>query len=349
VTTTIADVYNKGALAPTVDPVSLAASHVHFDQLSGRATLEKVLFDSLRSPEATRWELCGPDGAGKSSTFSRLIHDLTRLKDSNYEVLMLDVGDPSVLRGELEFAQHVIATIAGQSHRFASPVQELIELAGADELTVEAAKVTHRSKAGVDAGVAQASYAYDLTERFAKRSWGSQPARSKSDLRDIVTELKHVDRRLVVVIDDTEKFALTRDGTVDDDALTGLAAKAIPLLAVLDVDVLVATHPRFTSPAMEGARKKWLKHIEIPALSMTDNQLPLGAIVDKHLRAHEVDASWQEVFYPTVLHQLQSTYLACDRNLRHVLDLAQNAVACAHHEGVQLVDTPHLYAAQAGT
>jgi hypothetical protein len=350
VSQTVAEVHRKSALASTVDPVLLAASHVHFDQLSGQATVEKALFDALTSPQPARWELCGPDGAGKSSTFARLIQDVTRLKGSSYEVLMLDVGDPEVLKSELAFCRHVIGTIASQSHRFASPIQEQIKLAGADQTTVNLPKQTHASSIRADAGVVSASYGYNLTERFETLSWGTQPARAKNDVRAIVGDLQRAGRRLVVVLDDTEKFALTSDGEIDEEALGGLARHAIPLLADLDVDLLVATHPRFSSsPALQLASEKWLKHTEIPPLSMEGRHaFPLGEIIDKHLRARGVQASWREVFEESVIYQLQSIYFVWDRNLRRVLDLAHEAAGHAHLETkTKLVGPRHVYAAQA--
>jgi hypothetical protein len=344
----ITEICTRGALASTVNPVELAASHVHFDQLSGRATLEKVLFDALRGPAKACWELCGPDGAGKSSTFSRLIHDLTRLEESPYEVLMLNVGDPKVLTSTHEFAQHVIATIANQAHRFASPVQEEIAQAGADQITRTPARRSHRSQIEADAHLLRIGYTLDLSERFDELSWGAQPARAAGDLQAIIQALKGAGRRPVVVIDDTEKFALTKDGTVDEKALTNLAAVAIPTLADLDVDLLVATHPQFsTNKALGRARQKWLKHNEIPTLAMAKAQtLPLGTIIDRHLLAHDMKLRWSEVFEETVVHQLQSLYLACERNLRHVLNLAQDAVVQAEQASAQLVCAEHLYSAQ---
>jgi hypothetical protein len=200
-----------------------------------------------------------------------------------------------------------------------------------------------------DAGVVSASYGYNLTERFETLSWGTQPARAKNDVKAIVGDLRRAGRRLVVVLDDTEKFVLTADGNVDEAALGGLARHAIPLLTDLEVDLLVATHPRFSSsPALQRASEKWLKHTEIPPLSMEGQcAFPLGEIVDKHLRARGVHASWGEVFEVPVIHQLQSVYFAWDRNLRRVLDLAHEAVGHAHHEAkAKLVSTRHVYAAQ---
>lgn len=348
----VAEVHRQSALASTVDPLLLAASHVHFDRLSGKFTVEKALFDALRGPEPARWELCGPDGAGKSSTFARLIQDITRVRGGAHEVLMLDVGDPDVLRSELAFSQHMISTIASQSHRFASPIQEQIRLAGADQVTLSPTTYRHDAAVKASAGMLSVSYGFNLTERFETLSWGAQPAKARNDVNAIVSVLRGAGRRLIVVLDDTEKFALTSDGNVDEDALKGLARHALPLLVQLEVDLLVATHPRFAaSPALERARDKWLRHTEIPALAMDRGQAPpLGEIIDKHLDARGVRARWQDVFEGAVVHQLQSIYLVYERNLRRVLDLAHEAVGRACEESpATLVAPRHLYAAQLPT
>lgn len=337
------------ALEPIMDYALLAASHVHFDQLSEGPQLEKRLFDSLQRVPPARWEICGPAGSGKSSTLSRLIRDLTSLDGSVYEFLILDVGDPSVLTSDQVFAKYVIDTIAGQANRFAGPVQEQIERSSADEVTLEPVKRSHHSqvRAGVP-GVVEAEYAFDLGERFLKLKWGEQGNRAKTDLKAIIETLKRDKRRPVVVIDDTEKYALTETGDVNEQALTGLAKHAIPLLGGLNIDLLVATHPAFaSSKAMQLTQAKWLKQSAIPILAMDDKSPPpVAAIIDKHLRARGIDSGWADVFQPTVIHQLQSTYLAAKRSLRRVLALAQGAVERAHANKAKIVEPYHLYAAQ---
>ncbi len=345
----LTEAHRAAALASTVDPVALAAAHVHFDRLSGTAELEHVLFNALRGSAAARFEIHGPDGAGKSSTIARVVRDLTALDDAAHEALWLSVGDPRALDGTLAFAQHLIATVAGQAYRFASNIQAAIQGAGADEVTVHEEQTTRHAEIAVDARVISGRYGLDLAERFSDLKWGAQPQSAKSDLEAIVTALRVAGRRPLVVIDDTEKFALTADGAIDEEALVGLVAHAIPMMAELGVDVLVATHPRFAGcAAYEKARTKWLKRTSIPSLSLrVDDGLPLGAIINRHLAAHGVQSRWSEIFEPTVLHQLQTLYFANDRNLRTVLDRAQASVDIGAADAAALVRPNHLYRALA--
>ena len=254
-----------------------------------------------------------------------------------------------MLTSDQVFAKYVIDTIAGQANRFAGPVQEQIERSSADEITLEPRKQQHHSqvRAGIPE-VIEAEYALDLDERFLKLKWGEQSNRAKTDLKAIIETLKLDNRRPVVVIDDTEKYALTETGDVNEQALTGLAKHAIPLLGDLNIDLLVATHPAFAnSKAMQLTRGKWLKQSEIPTLAMKqESHPPLAEIIDKHLRAQGIEGAWADVFHPTVIHQLQSTYLATKRSLRRVLALAQSAAEKAHANRSEIVQPYHLYEAQ---
>jgi hypothetical protein len=343
----VTEAHRAGALASTVDPAALAVAHVHFDRLSGTANLEHVLFNALQGATAARFEIHGPDGAGKSSTIARLVRDLTALDGAAYEVLWLSVGDPRVLDGTLAFAQHLIATVAGQAYRFASDVQAVIESAGAEEVTVHEEQTTRHAEMAVDVRVISGRYGLDLTQRFRDLKWGAQAQSARSDLQAIITALHAAGRRPLVVIDDTEKFALTAGGVIDEEALVGLVAHAIPMLADLGVDVLVATHPRFGEcAAYERSRTKWLKRAVIPPLSLqVDGGLPLGTIIDRHLTTSGVQSSWREIFEPTVLHQLQTLYFVNDRNLRTVLDCAQAAIDIGAADGAPLVKSNYLYRA----
>jgi Cdc6-like AAA superfamily ATPase len=147
--------------------------------------------------------------------------------------------------------------------------------------------------------------------------------------------------RPVVVIDDTDKFA-DPDGAVDEASVDGLFDNAIRLLADLQIDFVVAVHPRFQPSA--GYRKvadKFLHpRLAIPFLPI--EQRFLVKILDGHLRARDIEGRAADFFEPPVIDTLQGTYGAHGRDLRYVLHLAHRAAAAAYADNASVVTLSHL-------
>lgn len=182
---------------------------------------------------------------------------------------------------------------------------------------------------GIEGGFAAAKVKYQTTlqKRSREYTFGTDPARSRGALIDIVELMREEGARPVVLIDDTDKFAPGDD--IDETAVPGLFDHAVQSLAELKIDFVVAVHQRFqATDAYQRVSVKYLStRLEVPYLAI--ERRPLLAILDRHLVAAGLELRAAEVVDEAAIDTLQGIYGGRGRDLRQVLHVAHRAAAVA--------------------
>lgn len=297
---------------------------------SAESLLTGALTDTNRS---ARVQLVGPSGAGKTSLILRVATDLaTTAAEQQHQVLILRIGDPAALASADAFRKHVIDTIAVQRHQFSSVDQKLIVAAAADEVTVTGAQTDKR----VTVGFAPVRYMTGLKDAYTAHKYGKSGPQLRQDLQDIVGLIRQEGYRPVVVIDDTEKWA-PADGQLDEDAIAGLYHHGIRALHdLVDIDIVVATHPRFDEVprAREVAALIGMDTIAVDELETDANDPPLAKILKRRLTQARIAADLHTLIDPGAVIQLQTLYhLNGIHNLRKTLQITHQAASDALARG----------------
>ena len=334
---------------PHGDREFLVAVHVGSDQL-GAGTRpqgpEAELFRALRwssSDQPPRVRINGEAGSGKTSLILRGLSDAPAA--GPLEALILRCGeDPEQLSSESAFAGYVINAIRAQG-RFASV--DLDRLAAAMSSTGQTGSaVTHSGTVG--GGALPAQYGLSWTEPINNFENEPNPQQRRTLLVDELTAAAKK-TRLVIVVDDTDRFVMPgADGTPDDLSITNLFRYGINFLAELPVAVIVAVHPYYDNvPAvLETCARTGVISVEVPRLSADRQPLPLNAILDKRLELGGHDERADSMFEYAALAQLQAIYFEGARHdLRAVLRLSERSAQIAAEARAHLVTVQHVQTA----
>ena len=341
----VAEIVARRALEPTTDPAELARAHERLKSLSD-VDVERDLFQALTAAAPCQAEVRGPTGSGKSSCIMKVVGDISNIAGPpSYEVLMVRAGDAdSILGSPGQFAHHLLDVIRSQGFRFASAVQDQLRRVGADETTATDPIRTRTASVQGDAKVVKVTYQEALQRAYEQRTYGQDPARSRQELEDVLTIIRAEHVRPVVVIDDTDKFAVPRPAGVDADAVDGLFSNGVRVLDDLRVDYVVAAHPRFIGVSgYDAAAGKFLRtRLEIPWFDL--ERRPLSAILAKHLRAHGIEADPDAIVSETALAALWGLY-SSEQNLRDTLEVAHRAARRADDRRGETIEDKDVSAA----
>jgi hypothetical protein len=346
---TLADVVFANALEPTTDPVALAKAHASLTDLAG-VPIERQLFAALNREDAhCAAEVVGPTGSGKSSCIMRVVSDISALAQSPHEVLLLSAGDAeSTLGDQAEFAYYLVDLLRSQGFRFSTEIQDQLAQVQPAETLVKDPVITHTGKLEGGLPVARASYQGALEEAHTERTFGKNPAQARQDLEDILKVMRQHGARPVVVIDDTDRFVDPSDGTREHEAtVDALFNNAVRLLDQLRLDFVVAVHPRFRGTSgYEMATTKLLRtRLNIPFLEHTEDMNPIGKVLNKHLRAHEIDTPVDEMMSVQAGASLYGAYATNGQDIRDVLAIAQQAATRAQDAEASRIEAQHVAAA----
>lgn len=335
--------------ASVTAPADLVDLYVPSDRLIGlrgdhrpEAQLMRAL---ANQPPPQFVRVVGQSGTGKTSMTLRVLADLARRETSNvgrpHEVLMFNVGDdPARLVSPAVFMRTIVQLVARQGHRFGSVDPDVLRAAAADERTHTGPQVDHT--ATIDAKVV--SYSAGLKEAYETAKFGDDPARAREDFEDVL-QLVSVEHRPVIVIDDTEHFVGRGVDGVDAESVSNLFDHAVRTLADLQrVDVVIAMHPRYeeVDAVREVTDRFGFLRVDVPSLPAERQAPGLGAILQRRLERHNIDAALDDVVAPETLQQLETVYFLKAHDLRQVLDLAARAATAAYRDAAERVERRHL-------
>ncbi len=298
------------------------------------------LMDALVNHDSPqRVHVVGPSGAGKTSLILKVVGDLARRElPIQHEVLILRVGDrPESLTSPEAVMKLVLDTIAVENHRFANVDPQILQDASADQRTHTPTQVEHR--AGLTAPVA--SYSASLREAYDTAGFGQNPARVRHDLEDVLGQVKAAGYRPVLVLDDTEKFVSPgSDGKLDTASVENLYHHGVRVLGELQVDLVVAMHPRFeqVDRVLEVVERLAMTQIAVPELPAEAEPPALRAILERRMQRDEIDGELEDVITPAAVEDLQVLYHDRDRDLRSVLKVAHSAAGHAVARDATLIE-----------
>lgn len=328
---------------PLANPEHLVAVHVSSEQLgvaTGDERPEAQLYRSLLDTTETtpaRVAIHGDGGSGKTSLILRASSEAAKAPGA-LDVLILRCGeDPARLASTASFIDYMIGTLQSQTS-FSSIDQERLARATG---TVDATPPTATHSAAVGGGAVPAVYRFDWKEAVESFSF----ERSGEERRQIlIDQIGKAARhgRLVVVVDDTDRFAAEGpDGKIDEDSISNLFQHGIDFLLALPVAVLVAVHPAYRDvPAVQRITQRGgFEHLEVPLLPADAVPPPLTKVLDRRLTVGGFDGiRAEDLFEPAALAQLQGPYFEGARHdLRQALRLVELSVSKAITRGASTV------------
>jgi len=325
--------------------------YVRSGELGLATRADVTLMEALSEQQPPqRLHVVGPSGAGKTSLILRVVVDLVRRQlDVEHEFLILRVGDrPERLGSPEEVMKMVLDTVAVEGHRFSNVSSEVLQAAAADERTQTPAQL--EQQAGLAAAVV--SYTATLKEAYETIGIGQNAARVRHDLEDVLTQVINAGYRPVLVLDDTEKFVSPGpDGKVDETSVENLYHNGVRVLGELDIDLVVAMHPRFETVdrVTEVIERLAMPRIDVPELPADADDPALARILERRMQRDGVDAALETVIDRAAVEELQVLYHERDRDLRSVLKLAHGAAAHALGRGSARIEARDIRAVVAGT
>jgi Cdc6-like AAA superfamily ATPase len=349
-TTAIARALGPGDLSDANHLVEVHVSSASLGAAAGTQRPEQQMFNALRAdggPPA-RVFVHGEAGSGKTSLILRGVSEAAA-STPPVEALVLRCGeDPSRLVSETAFADFVIDTLRSQNG-FASVDAAQLARAAATSEEHHAPAAAHSGSIG--GGPIPVAYTFNWAE--ATESFTTQPS-SEQRRQVLVDQIASAatEHRLVVVLDDTDKFAAHRhDGSIDTNSISNLFQHGVGFLLNLPVAIVVAVHPAYRDvPALsEVSARADFVNIDVPHLPGDVAPPPLAKILDRRLEVagHDLEAS--SLFCPDALAQLQATYFAAKRrDLRRVLRLCKGSAQNAADEHATRVTILHVQAALEG-
>ncbi|HEY1833725.1 MAG TPA: hypothetical protein VGG08_04750 [Solirubrobacteraceae bacterium] len=277
-------------------------------------------------PAPQRLHVVGPSGAGKTSLILRVVADLLRREmHEHHEVLILRVGDrPDRLGSPEEVMKMVLETIAVEGHRFSSIDQDKLLAAAADEVTRTPTQVEHQ--AGITAPVV--NYQATIKEAYQTAGFGQNAAQVRHDLEDILGQVRGAGFRPVLVLDDTEKFVSPGpEGAVDRTSVENLYHHGVRVLGEMQLDLVVAMHPRFedVERVTEVVQRLGLRRINVPNLPADADAPALSRILERRMERDGIQDDLDNVIELAAIEDLQVLYHERDQDLRSVLTLAHSA------------------------
>lgn len=328
----LAEIYAEKVFDDATTDELRARFYVRSGELGIEPRADKALMESLIADDAPkRIHVVGPSGAGKTSLILRVVADLARRElEIAHEVLVLRVGDrPENLDSPEAVMKLVLDTIAVNEYRFASIDSAVFQAAAADQRTANPAEVSHQ--AGVDAKIA--SYSASIRGAYETLDFGQSAARVRHDLEDVLRHVHDADYRPTLVLDDTEKFVSPgADGAIDIESIDNLYHHGVRVLGELDVDLVVAMHPRFEEVERVGevSERLGMERMEVPELPADSDVPALTRILERRLERSAIEhVALEAVITPTAIEELQTLYHERNRDLRSVLKLAQRAAGHA--------------------
>ena len=326
----------------------LAAVHVSSDQFAHATDpnqperiLHRLLKDATPQDPAHVF-VHGETGEGKSSLIYRAIAEVSAETDPPPSTMVLRCGhDIERLNSVPAFAMYMVDELLSKES-FASI--EPAKLAKAAISTKTVVPAGHGLSVAMTAGFARGAYDWKKASTSYAQIVGVEE-RAKV-LRDQLNQAADRHERMIVVIDDTNRFATQGpDGRPDLDSVAKLFRNGLGFLIELPVSVVVAVHSLYRDhPAVQRIRADGVfSDVEVFPLPLTSEEPPLAAILDRRLEyAGRRALKAVDLFDREALRTLQAVYFAGDaRNMRDVLTACKDSYEQAVTDGQERVRTSH--------
>jgi AAA ATPase-like protein len=348
---TLREVVERRAFASMTNTEDLLRVYLRPAQL-GAPLADVDLSEALRGGDVARVVISGNPGSGKTSLIAKVLADLPILApQQGHEALILSVGDPSVFASDRAFVLHLLQTLRVQEGRFSSVDPEMLARAAAVETMHTPAQLAHRS--GMNAPVV--SYQLEVKEAVdAFRFDTAALADLEHNLADVLQAIRAAGHRPVVVIDDTDRYARRGDdGGLDTDSIRALFENGVPPIAKVDVDLVIAVHPRYDDvPAYRQIFSRYgFTSIAVPELPVTGRlePRPLARVLARRMERAGLDADVGTVISAPAIAALESLYVDHASDLRHVLNVASAAATEACDTDAEVIEDVHVFVAQRST
>jgi hypothetical protein len=281
-----------------------------------------------------RVQIVGPSGAGKTSLIVRVLADLAAQNASPaHEVLILKIGDNA---GHLDSGANMIKlvldTVVVGQYRFSNIDPTVFEEAGAESVSSVPPRVNHEF--GFDGKIA--NYKAKVEEAYRTLVRRREPTELRQTLEAIVALVAEHGYRPVLVLDDTEKFVSPGpDGLLQEREISNLYHHGVRVLGELDLDLVIAMHPRFeeVNHVREVVDRLGIDQIQVPRFVPDQEPLAVAKVLARRLERGGVEVPLSEVIGEDAIGDLQLLYHERDANLRSVLKIAHAAVEHALERG----------------
>ena len=278
--------YAEGAFNPALPQYELAASHIPFGDLGFSPAPEQVLLDAVSQTDGLAL-VVGESGAGKSSLMAYCAEALTDLSRDGrrYLPLLVPVAAHGVEAAKLStFGRLAVASLLA-----ALPVPER-ERTLLDRMTAQ--KVTRQLpskdfnarlalKGGAPGGVASAGADFGLTLRGEVLSISAPGALDHDPyggLEQLAHTLRGVQRELVVMVEDTDAWALDPDGGLD--VARAFFGGVLGPLQAPGFSVVVAAQTHWAElDAFNALAERAVARIDVPTYSRPRAKQVIEAIV----------------------------------------------------------------------
>ncbi|MGO8721738.1 MAG: hypothetical protein ACLQRM_03200 [Acidimicrobiales bacterium] len=326
----------QGAFRPRQHFSQLAADHVPFDALTGRANFETRALQAVTADD-TAVGVLGLRGAGKSSLIAYVC---AQLPDTHVALRVPVTGadDPT----DVSTLAAVALSQALDDLDLDRYQREALERARADEIVIE------RTPGGVRGGtlgggpIPAAVHAElgTLREQLATDRLASERL---TGLDRLITILVARDLQPVFVLEDTEAAVGGAEET--DIAAAFLSGPLHAFVHELEAPCLIAVQTAFQGSEAYKQLVASLRLVEIPALDEAHTSSGFGAIVANRLRQYQITDPADTIIADDALSLLIAFYDETERNLRFTLAALQSAAEYAAEMRALRIAVGHVRAA----
>ncbi|MGA2163682.1 MAG: hypothetical protein ABSH36_04360 [Solirubrobacteraceae bacterium] len=326
----------QGAFRPRHHFSQLAADHVPFDELTGRANFEARALQAVIADD-TAVGILGPRGAGKSSLIAYVC---AHLPDTHVALRVPITGadDPTKVSNVAAVAlSQALADIDLEHYQ-----REALERARADQTTVE------RTSGGLRGGTLgggpiPAQVNAELGTLRQQLTSNQLAVERLAGLDRLITILVARDLQPVFVLEDTEAAIGGADQA--DLASAFLSGPVHAFVHELQAPCLIAVQTVFRRVDAFAQLAASLRVVEIPALDEAHSRSGLAAIIANRLRQHEITERAEAIIAEDALALLIAFYDETERNLRLTMAALQSAAEYAADTRAERIMAGHVRAA----
>jgi hypothetical protein len=321
----------ESAFDPTPLPADLAALHVPFDHLTGKAETEAALHTATNGNG--RIALVGPMGSGKSSVLANVFH-----ADRGFAPIQVSVApeQDETVTDPGAFAQHVVRVVSAWATEadMLLPAEREQLLRAISDHTVLPSRNTSL-KAGIALQLpwlAKAELARELrTELRTSENSSRSAVEYLTALGRMFSLIRTVELMPVLVIDDSDRWM--RRGQPRPDIIAAFFGRIVRELANLELAFTIAVHKRYLvlDEYRENTAGILNARIDLPRLTRDDQ---LTRILDHRILLHAREGSVAEVLDQEAMQRLWAFYTGeGELSLRKTLQIAHTALSDASRAG----------------
>lgn len=332
------------AFAPRGRFHELSIDYVTFDELTGDRTADDRLRRAIEVEPAIN-AVVGPSGVGKSALIRAVTETLTEERPG-IRIPVAPIGQAAA--DPVAVGRHVIGEVLAQAD-LARHQREALHRAIAQRVTRRTG--TRKGAVGLLGGIPQLvgiQIGGEISSAGLDLDTMGSPADIASGLDRIVQIFAAQELEPILIFEDTDAWLQDPSGPIDDAASDFFGKSLGTLARDVDINVVIATHPRYTDLSGYRALKgRVLTEIHVPELPRP--QEAIATILQKHIDVSEADGQVSDVLTDEALGRLEAEYDHSDRSLRHVLQVCDFALEQAGPIYPDALEAAHVRGAAAAT